>query len=581
MDGYRFSTGLKGLDAVLNGILPGDNVVWQIDRIEDYQALVTPCIDAAKATGRPIVYVHFSNREPLLTADADVQVRCLSPHDGFEPFVTHIHDTIREAGRGAYYVFDCISELANAWHSDVMLGNFFKLTCPYLFDLETLAYFALFRNHHSAYAIEPIMETTQLFLDVYSHQEIYIRPIKVQHRYSATMNMLHRWQDNTFTPVSDSTVIAQILTSAKWSGLHADRIPGFWERAFLDAQDVKRQVQAGVLPPEAEQRAFEGLIPMVITRDRSMEPLVRQYLTLDDVLDVRRRMIGSGLIGGKSVGMLLARAILRTQAPDIHDQLEAHDSFFIGSDVFYSFLVRNGIWWTRQKQRDTDDFYENATRARRLIITGAFSQRSLQQFQEMVDYFGQSPFIVRSSSLLEDNFGNAFAGKYESVFCANQGPRSQRMEDFLAAVKAIYASSMSEKALRYRAPTVPGAACWSRMSRWPCWSCASLADPTDGAFFPPWRASASRSTPMCGIRRSIPPPVWSGWSSGWEPGQLTARTMTIPGWSRSMSLSGVPSTARTRFDAMRSAGSTTLTWKPIIWHPAISRICCPASIRSV
>jgi len=451
MDGYRFSTGLKGLDAVLNGILPGDNVVWQIDRIEDYQALVTPCVEMARTTGRPIVYVHFSSREPLLAPASDVKVRSISPHDGFEPFVTHIHDTIRDAGRGAYYIFDCISELANAWHSDVMLGNFFKLTCPYLFDLETLAYFAVFRNHHSAYALEPIMETTQLFLDVYSHQQIYIRPIKVQHRYSATMNMLHRWQDASFTPVSDSSVIAQILTSAKWSGLHADRIPGFWERAFIEAQDVKRQVQSGALPPEDEQRAFEGLIPMVITRDRSMEPLVRQYLTLDDVLDVRRRMIGSGLIGGKSVGMLLARAILRTQAPDIHDQLEAHDSFFIGSDVFYSFLVRNGIWWTRQKQRDTDDFYENATRARRLIITGAFSQRSLQQFQEMVDYFGQSPFIVRSSSLLEDNFGNAFAGKYESVFCANQGPRSQRMEDFLAAVKAIYASSMSEKALRYRA----------------------------------------------------------------------------------------------------------------------------------
>ena len=42
---------------------------------------------------------------------------------------------------------------------------------------------------------------------------------------------------------------------------------------------------------------------------------------------------------------------------------------------------------------------------------------SMQQFSDMLDYFGQSPIIVRSSSLLEDNFGNAFAGKYDSVFC--------------------------------------------------------------------------------------------------------------------------------------------------------------------
>jgi len=332
MDGYQFSTGLKNLDKILKGILPGDNVVWQIDRIEDYQALVTPYVTEAIATGRPVVYFHFSQSEPLIPPSPDITTCTLSPRDGFEPFVAAIHETIRDAGRGAYYVFDCISELANAWYSDVMLGNFFKLTCPYLFDLETLAYFAIFRNHHSAYAIDPIMETTQLFLDVYSHQAIYIRPIKVQHRYSATMNMLHRWQQDTFTPVSDSTVIAEILTSAKWSGLHADRHPGFWERAFLEAQETKHQVQAGLRAADAEQTCFEGLLPMVITRDTAMAALARRYLTLDDVLDVRRRMIGSGLIGGKSVGMLLARAILKQRAPEIHGQLEAHDSFFIGSD---------------------------------------------------------------------------------------------------------------------------------------------------------------------------------------------------------------------------------------------------------
>jgi hypothetical protein len=33
------------------------------------------------------------------------------------------------------------------------------------------------------------------------------------------------------------------------------------------------------------------------------------------------------------------------------DLLEIHDSFFIGSDVFYSYLVRNGCWWVREKQK--------------------------------------------------------------------------------------------------------------------------------------------------------------------------------------------------------------------------------------
>src|SRR4030042_270471 len=68
----------------------------------------------------------------------------------------------------------------------------------------------------------------------------------------------------------------------------------------------------------------------------------------------------------------------------------------------------------------------------------------------MIEYFGQSPIIVRSSSLLEDAFGNAFAGKYESVFCVNQGSPEQRYADFEEAVRTVYASTMSEDALTYR-----------------------------------------------------------------------------------------------------------------------------------
>jgi hypothetical protein len=69
----------------------------------------------------------------------------------------------------------------------------------------------------------------------------------------------------------------------------------------------------------------------------------------------------------------------------------------------------------------------------------------------MLDHFGQSPIVVRSSSLLEDSFGNAFSGKYESVFCANQGSPHERLEEFLAAVRQIYASAMGRDALLYRA----------------------------------------------------------------------------------------------------------------------------------
>jgi pyruvate,water dikinase len=68
----------------------------------------------------------------------------------------------------------------------------------------------------------------------------------------------------------------------------------------------------------------------------------------------------------------------------------------------------------------------------------------------MLESYGQSPIIVRSSSILEDGFGNAFTGKYESVFLPNQGSPGERLDALLDAIRVIYASSLGEEALRYR-----------------------------------------------------------------------------------------------------------------------------------
>ena len=449
--GMAFTTGLPGLDRALKGVLPGDNIVWQVDTIEDYMAVVAPYCQAAVRTGRKIVYFRFASHPPLVDADDRIEMHALDPADGFETFIAQIHAVIENAGRGALYVFDCLSELAADWYSDAMLGNFFMLTCPYLYDLETVAYFGIFRNFHSSKAIRPIIETTQLFLELYRHRgAIYIHPIKVQFRYSSTMNMLHVWDKDEFRPVTSSVLISSILTSVNWSDLHSDIRPGFWKRSFNEAEQTLDAVRAGACPAEKEHEIFRRLSRMAISRDPGVLRLVSRYFTLEDILAIGKRMVGSGLIGGKTVGMLVARNILKGHSSRFAELLEDHDSFYVGSDVFYTYLVRNGVWWLRQKQRNPQTFLEGAVQARQRILMGQFPDHILERFEQILDYFGQSPIIVRSSSLLEDQFGNSFAGKYESVFCPNQGPRERRLDDFLSAVRTIYASTMSERALRYR-----------------------------------------------------------------------------------------------------------------------------------
>ncbi len=451
-DPRNMTTGLPGLDRVLKGVMPGDNIVWQIDHIENYQALVLPYAEAARRQGQRLIYFRFASHTQLLPDTFGAEIHRPRPELGFEQFTTEVHDVIGQAGFGAIYVFDCLSDLAAIWRSDQMLGNFFMLTCPRLLDLETVTYFAIRRHVHASFATRPITDTTQYLLDIFQHDDqLYIRPIKVQYRSTAAMNTLHAWRGEEFIPITASAIVAELLVASKWPGLRMDTRMGFWRRIFNEAQTVCDQVAADALPPSRRDDLFRQLSRMVLTRDEGMLRLVERYLTIDDIFAIRDRMIGIGLIGGKAVGMLLARSILRQADPRFARLLETHDSFFIGADVFYTFLVRNKAWWIRQKQRNPETFLDGVEEARERILRGDFPDYTIEQFREMLDYFGESPFIVRSSSLLEDNYGNAFAGKYESVFCVNQGSREKRLEDFLQAVRAIYASTMSEEALRYRA----------------------------------------------------------------------------------------------------------------------------------
>jgi hypothetical protein len=102
------------------------------------------------------------------------------------------------------------------------------------------------------------------------------------------------------------------------------------------------------------------------------------------------------------------------------------------------------------EHKTKDGYFKVAAELRERLLKGKFPDQIREQFQQMLEYFGQSPIIVRSSSLLEDAFGNAFAGKYESLFCANQGSPEQRYAHFENAVREVYASTMGEDALVYR-----------------------------------------------------------------------------------------------------------------------------------
>jgi pyruvate, water dikinase len=447
----KLSTGLPNLDRVLRGLIPGDNVTWQIESVDQYRPLVEPFCAHARNTGRHLVYFRFAEDEPLIE-EGGAETHILELGRGFEPIITQIQSVIEKAGPGTYYVFDCLSDLAVGWYSDRMLGNFIMLICPYIWEHKGIAYFPVFRGAHSFHAAHLIADTVQVMIDVCGHDgATYLLPHKVERRYSNTMFMLHAWEGDEFRPVAESSINTRVLSDSSWRRQEGPTKQfGFWSRTFARAEEVQRALDRGAPPPEDVGPLLDQLLRMMVRSEGRILELAREHLGLSGLLEVRPRMIGTGPLGGKSVGMLLARSILRKADPSWDTDLEPHDSFYIGADVFYTYLIQNGLWWIKQKQKDPTTFLEGMAIVRLQIRNGSFPEYIMEQFNDLLDYFGQSPIIVRSSSLLEDSYETSFAGKATSIFCCNQGSKEERLDAFVSAVKAVYASGMSEQSLKYR-----------------------------------------------------------------------------------------------------------------------------------
>ncbi len=441
---------MPDFDRVINGLRLGDNVVWQIDSVDSYADFVRPFVRQALEDKRRLVYIRFAGHKALIEERDGVAVYRLDASAGFESFSSELNRIIGQEGDGVFYVFDCLSELLSAWANDLMVGNFFKITCPYLFELNTVAYFCLLRNSHSFKTIARIRDTTQLLLDLHDFQgRRYIHPLKVWNRYSPTMFLPHVQKGDKFVPVANSADAARLFAGIyKRETEAATRHLDYWERMFMRAEELAADASAD---PGEKSEMVDRLCRVTVAREEKLLGLARTHLRLEDFLTIKSRMIGTGFIGGKAVGMLIARAILQKgKNLDPETMFEPHDSFYIGSDVFYTYLVENGWWKSRMEQRTESGYFTVARELKEKLLKGVFPEEIKEQFRRILEYFGQSPIIVRSSSLLEDSFGNAFAGKYESLFLVNQGNPEQRYARFVDAIRRIYASTMNEDALAYR-----------------------------------------------------------------------------------------------------------------------------------
>jgi hypothetical protein len=229
-----------------------------------------------------------------------------------------------------------------------------------------------------------------------------------------------------------------------------------WDLLFAQGEEYES------LPPDKRAKVQHHLREIIVVLIKGMISdqlafvgVAKELFTIQDLKEIRRRRIGRGKIGGKAAGMLLAWKILQLAREeddiDVREHIKIPDSHFIGADVFYDFLSINGFSrYMNQKYKSREEIEADYPHIRTAYMDGCFPDEIVYSLKELLEEVGDAPLIVRSSSLLEDNFGKAFAGKYDSFFCPNQDALEGNLAALLNAIKRVYASVLSPDALLYR-----------------------------------------------------------------------------------------------------------------------------------
>ena len=185
--------------------------------------------------------------------------------------------------------------------------------------------------------------------------------------------------------------------------------------------------------------------------------IAKKYIDIESFSDFMHRVIypaGSrGKLGGKSAGLFLAEQILKRSAHDTEliQGIRTPKTWYITSDTVFYFMGYNNLEdIIEQRFKDLSQVRQEYPYIVHLFKNSPLPPEIVKGLLLALDYFGDVPLIVRSSSLLEDQVGMAFAGKYKSLFIANKGTKEERLAALGDAIAEVYASLFGPDPIEYR-----------------------------------------------------------------------------------------------------------------------------------
>ena len=237
------------------------------------------------------------------------------------------------------------------------------------------------------------------------------------------------------------------------------------ERRDVRLGELAESLQRFAMLPESQKSLGHeecigikvALIRRLLTEDLHYINTMKSHVSVDDFVDVLSRTIGpvagTGKLGGKSAGLFRARQILESRRGDhvVLRNLRVPKTWYITSDAIIEFIHHNALEELLAiKYSDPSEIRQEHIYLKQIFKNSLLPTEILAGLSVALDDMGDVPLVVRSSSLLEDSTGAAFAGKYRSLFVANQGSKRERLEALVDAVLEVYASVFGPDPIEYR-----------------------------------------------------------------------------------------------------------------------------------
>ncbi len=188
----RVSSGVPDVDALLGGLILGDNVVWVVENADIVRHLEDALVTEVLARGERCFYVSAEPEAAKVQARLGagvtvVDARARGPHGDAAVLETVIVEAARNNPPG-YVVVDGLARFARRWGAAKAVGVFSRV-CPRLFDLGAVAYWRAPRAELGASFIEQVTSVTQCVLEVGGG---HLRVIKAEGRPASVQGRLLR-----------------------------------------------------------------------------------------------------------------------------------------------------------------------------------------------------------------------------------------------------------------------------------------------------------------------------------------------------------------------------------------------------